>query len=392
LNHRKFHFAASAAAVVICGLLCAPAQAQVKIGFTGPLSGPAGAIGQDQYDGFMLAVERLQGKLGGQTATILKEDDQLKPEVGLQAARKLIEKDKVDAIVGLGYTNVFMAMVPVITQSGVVAIGTTAGPQAVAGAGCKANIFAMTGQNDGPSEAMGKFAQQKRYAKTYLMAPNYQAGKEMLAAFKRHYEGKVVDEVYPPLNQTDFSSEIAQIQAANPDALFMFMPGGLGINLIKQMKQAGVLGKFPVMSVFTVATTLPALKQQAEGVMAGAMWDAAFDNKESSEFEQAFQAKYKRVASLYAAVGYDTANLLHVAISKAGSKVSDKAAFAAAVKAAGSEFKSVRGNFRFNNNNMPIQDYHVFQVVKSGADVGMAYVSTPVKAHSDAYHAQCALK
>ena len=378
---------------MVAGLCVFASQAQVKIGFTAPLSGPAGAIGQDQYDGLLLALERLQGKLGGQPASVIKEDDQLKPEVGLQAARKLIDKDKVDVLVGLGYTNVFMAMMPAINQSGVIAIGTTAGPQALAGAGCKSNVFAMTGQNDGPSEAMAMYAQQKRYARTYLIAPNYQAGKEMVAAFKRHYKGVVVDEVYPQLNQADFSAEISQIQAASPDALFMFMPGGLGINFIKQMKQAGLLGKLPVMSVFTVdGTTLPALKLQAEGVMAGAMWDASLDNKESTEFEQAFQARYKRVASLYAAVGYDTANLLNAALVKTGGKVTDRSAFAAALKAAGSEFKSVRGAFRFNNNNMPIQDYHVFQVVKSGSEAAMARVATPAKVHIDAYHTQCQLK
>lgn len=383
----------SGLAAAICSLWFGGAQADVKVGFTAPLSGPAGAIGQDQYDGFMLAIERLQGRFGGQRAVVVKEDDQLKPEVGLQAARKLIEKDKVDVLVGLGYTNVFMAMAPLVAQTGVVAIGTTAGPQAIAGAGCKANIFAMTGQNDGPSEALGMYAQQKRYGKTYLLAPNYQAGKEMLAAFKRHYKGAVVDEVYPPLNQSDFSAEIAQIQAANPDALFIFLPGGMGINFIKQMKQAGMLGRLPVMSVFTVdGTTLPALKQQAEGVLAGAMWDAAFESTESSAFEEAFTAKYKRLPSLYAAVGYDAGNLLNVAIGKLNGNTSDKAAFASAVKAAGSEFKSVRGSFRFNNNNMPVQDYHVYQVVKSGSGVAMAQVATPVKAHPDPYHPQCPLK
>lgn len=389
MKNRKIQLAAA----VLVGALACTAQAQVKIGFTAPLSGPAGAIGQDEYDGFMLAVERLQGKLGGQPVTVFKEDDQLKPEVGLQAARKLLEKDKVDALVGLGYTNVLMAMLPQITQSGVVAIATTAGPQALSGAGCKANVFSVTWQNDGPSEAMGAFTQDRGYKKVYLMAPNYQAGKEMLAAFKRSFKGKVADESYPPLNQADFSAEIAQLQAADADALFIFLPGGMGINFVKQMKQAGLLGKLPVISVFTIdGTTLPALKAQAEGVIAGAMWDAALENKDSNDFEQAFQAKYKRVASLYAAAGYDAANLLNAAITKLGGNVTDRAAFASAVKAAGSDFKSVRGSFRFNNNNMPVQDYHAFQVVKTGTDVAMKQIATPLKAHTDAYHAQCPLK
>lgn len=381
------------AVAAVCGLFAAQAEADVKVGFTAPLSGPAGAIGQDQYDGFMLAIEWLQGKLGGQLVTVIKEDDQVKPEVGLQAVRKLIDKDKVDAIVGLGYTNVLMAMLPQITESGIVAIATNSGPQALSGNGCKSNIFSVTWQNEGPSEAMGVYAQEKSYKKVYLMAPNYQAGKEMLAGFKRYYKGKVVDEAYTPLNQADYSAEITQLQAADADALFVFLPGGMGINFVKQMRQAGLLRKLPVISVFTVdGTTLPALKAQAEGVVAGAMWDAALESKESNEFEQAFQRRYRRVPSLYAAAGFDAANLLDVAITKLGGKVTDKAAFAGAVKAAGSEFKSVRGPFRFNNNNMPVQDYYAFQVVKSGTDVAMKQVATPMKGHKDAYHVQCPMK
>lgn len=368
-------------------------NAQVKIGFTAPLSGPAGAIGQDQLDGFNLALERLQGRMSGQQVMVFKEDDQLKPEIGVQAARKLIEKDKVDAIVGLGYTNVLMAMLPQILQSGVVAIATNSGPQALSGAGCKSNVFSVTWQNDGPSEAMGAYAQSKGYSKVYLMAPNYQAGKEMLAGFKRTYKGKIADEVYVPLNQNDFSAEIAQLQATDKDVLFAFLPGGMGINFIKQSKQAGLLEKLPMLSVFTVdGTTLPALRSQAEGVVAGAMWDAALETKYSNEFEQAFQTKYKRVASMYAAAGFDAANLLNVAVSKLGGKVADKAALAAAVKAAGSEFQSVRGSFRFNNNNMPVQDYHAFQVIRTGTDVSMKQIATPLKMHQDLYATQCTLK
>ena len=389
MNHIKTRFVAAA----LFGLTVIPGHAQVKIGFIAPLSGPAGAIGQDQLDGFNLAMERLQGRFGGQVVSVYKEDDQLKPEVGVQAVRKLIEKDKVDALVGLGYTNVLMAMLPHITQSGLVAIATNSGPQALSGAGCKANLFSVTWQNDGPSEAMGAYVQSKGYSKVYLMAPNYQAGKEMLAGFKRNYKGKVADEIYAPLNQTDYSAEIAQLQATDKDALFVFLPGGMGINFIKQMKQSGLLDKLPVMSVFTVdGTTLPALRSQAEGVVAGAMWDASLESKYSREFEQAFQARYKRVASMYAAAGFDAANLLNAAITKLGGKVSDKTALAAAVKTVGAEFQSVRGPFRFNNNNMPVQDYHAFQVVKAGSEVSMKQIATPLKAHQDPYSAQCLLK
>lgn len=367
-----------------------PAMAEIKIGFTGALSGPAAGLGQDQYDGFMLALEKLGGTLGGQQTTVIKEDDQLKPEVGLQVVRKLIEKDRVDAIVGLGFTNVLMAVLPQIVQSGTVALATNSGPLALSGAGCKANVFSLAWQSDGPAEAMGVFAQQKNIGKVYLMAPNYQAGKEMLSGFKRFYKGKVVDEVYTPLNQADYSAEIAQLQASGADAVFVFYPGGMGINFVKQMRQAGMMGKMPLMSVFTVdGTTLPALKGLAEGVIAGAMWDASMENPAGRKFAYDFVKKYNRTPSLYAAAGYDSANLLNAAVLKVKGKTSDKAAFAAAVKTADKEFTSVRGPFRFNVNNMPIQNYYAFQATKVGDQIEMKQLGIPLPEHKDAYYTAC---
>ncbi|MBF22690.1 MAG: ABC transporter substrate-binding protein [Pusillimonas sp.] len=369
------------------------AVADVKIGFTGALSGPAAALGQDQYDGFMLAVERNNGKLGGETVEVIREDDQVKPEIGLQAARKLIDQDNVDAIVGMGFTNVLMAMLPPIRESGVVAIATNSGPLTLSGAGCQPNVFSTAWQSDGPAEAMGVYAQKNNFNNVYLMAPNYQAGKEMLAGFKRFYKGEVVDEVYTPLSQTDFSAEITMLQASAPEAVFVFYPGGLGINFVKQMRQAGMLDKVPVLSVFTVdGTTLPALKGLADGVIAGAMWDASLENEASEEFVKAYKEKYGRVPSLYSAAGYDAANLLGAAIESVDGDVADNAKFAAAVKEAGANFESVRGPFKFNDNNMPIQNFYAFQAVKTGDDVAMKHIDTPLESHKDAYHAECKLK
>ncbi|WP_457325576.1 ABC transporter substrate-binding protein [Roseateles sp. P5_E11] len=373
-----------AAALAVAGA----AQAAV-IGLVAPLSGPQALVGQDQVDGFNLAVEQLGGKLGGQPLTLLKEDDQLKPEIGQQAVRKLIDKDKVDAIVGLSFSNVLMGSLPRLVESGVVAIATNAGPSPLAGAQCKANIFSMAWQNDGSAEAMGKFAQDKGIKRVYLMAPNYQAGKDMLAGFKRYYKGQVVDEVFTQVNQPDYSAEIAQLQAAAPDAVFVFYPGGMGINFVKQMSQAGLMGKLPLYSVFTVdGTTLPSLRDAAVGAISGAMYDASLDSPENKAFVAAFQAKYKRTPSLYAATGYDAAQLLDAALRKSGG---DAKKLAAAVKAAGSEVKSVRGPFRFGKNNMPVQNYYAFETWRDAGKIATRQVGTPLSAHADPYGQQCPL-
>jgi branched-chain amino acid transport system substrate-binding protein len=379
-------------AACIALLLAGAAQAQVKIGFTAPLSGPVAVVGQDQYDGFMLAIEQGGGKLGGQAATVLKEDDQLKPEVGNQIIRKFIDKERVHAVVGLGFSNVLMASLKPLVESGTVAIATNAGPSPLAGASCAANVFSVAWQNDGAAESMGKFMQEKGIKRVYLMAPNYQAGKDMLIGFKRYFKGEVVDEVYTQVGQSDYSAEIAQLQAAKPDAVFAFYPGGMGVNYIRQLSQAGMLAKLPNYSVFTVdGTTMPAMREAAVGTTFGAMWDAALDNPENRAFVAAFTARYKRVPSEYAASGYDAARLLDAAIRKAGAQAADKRALAAAVKAAGSDFKSVRGQFRFNKNNMPVQNYYAFQVVSEAGKPAVKMLGTPLAAHADSYQSQCAL-
>ncbi|WP_020653869.1 ABC transporter substrate-binding protein [Massilia niastensis] len=373
-------------------LLASAAQAQVKIGFSAPLSGPVAVVGQDQYDGFMLAVEQGGGKLGGQAVTVLREDDQLKPEIGNQIVRKFIDKDRVHAIVGLGFSNVLMASAKVIADSGTVAIATNAGPSPLAGASCSPNVFSVAWQNDGAAESMGKYMQDKGYKRVYLMAPNYQAGKDMLQGFKRYFKGEIVDEVYTQVGQSDYSAEIAQLQAARPDAVFAFYPGGMGVNYIRQLSQAGMLAKLPNYSVFTVdGTTMPALRDAAVGTTYGAMWDAALDTPENRAFVAAFVAKYKRTPSEYAATGYDAARLLDVAVRKAGAKATDKRALAAAVKASGGEFKSVRGPFRFNKNNMPVQNYYAFRVAQEAGKPTVKQLGTPLAAHADVYQSKCGM-
>jgi branched-chain amino acid transport system substrate-binding protein len=382
-------------AVLATLLACAashPAQA-ATIGFIGALSGPFAIVGQDQLDGLLLGIDQLGGKLGGQPVKVLKEDDQLKPDLGVQAVRKYVEREKVDAIVGLSASNVMMATLPRLAEAGVVALATQSGPSPIAGAQCKPNIFSMAWQNDGAAEAMGKYAQDKGLKKVFLIAPNFQAGKDMLAGFKRMFKGTIVDEVYAQFNQPDYSAEIAQIQSVNPEAVFAFIPGGAGVNFVKQMRQVGLLGKMPMYSVFTIdGTSMPALRDAAADNVIGAMYDAALDTPENKKFVAAFEARYKRTPSLYAATGFDAAQVLDLAFRKVNGKPSDQAALARAVKAAGSEIKSVRGPFRFNNNNLPIQNFYAFDVVKVDGKVVTKQVGVPLTDHGDVYHTQCAMK
>ncbi len=380
------------AGLLVGAAAVAGAQAPIKIGFMAELSGPQGALGQDQYDAFMLVVEQNGGKLGGVPVQILKEDSQLKPEVATQIVDKLIEKDKVSIITGITFSNVMMAVHKKITEKEVFLIGSNAGPAPIAGAGCSSYAFITSWQNDNQAEVVGKYATDKGYKRVIGMAPNYQAGKDFIAGFKRYFKGEVIDEIYTPLTQPDFSAELAQVAAKNPDAIYVFYPGGLGVNFVRQYKQAGLAGKIPLLSTSTAdGSTLPAQKDDALGIISGTFWGPDFANPVSMKFVDDFEKKHGRIPSQYAAQAYDSALLLDSAIGKVKGDVANKPAFMAALKAA--DFKSLRGKFKFNNNGFPIQDMYVFEVAKDAKGrVSLKTLSAPLKDHEDAYHAQCTLK
>lgn len=364
------------------------AHAEVKIGFIGTFSGPAAALGQDQYDGFMLALDKLEGKLGGQAVRLFKEDDQLKPEVGVQAVRKLIDRDNVDLVTGVTFSNVMMTIAQPLVSADMLFVGSNAGPSLLAGEQCSQNFFFTSWQNDNLAEVMGQYATDQGFKSVYLMAPNYQSGKDQLTGFKRYYKGIINDEVYTQLNQLDYSAEISMLQADQPDAIYVFYPGGMGVNFVKQLHQSGVLSKIPLLSSSIDGTSLPALQDSALGVYASSAWGPDLDNDANKAFVEAFESKYGRIPSMYAAQAYDAARLIDSAVRKAEGKVSDKAALRAALRAA--EFDSVRGKFSFNVNGFPIQDMHVFKVAKDAKDrVNLQTIATPLTSLQDSYAAIC---
>ncbi|WP_338618923.1 ABC transporter substrate-binding protein [Pigmentiphaga sp. CHJ604] len=388
MHHRLRSVAAAAALITACG--AAHAQAPIKIGFMGELTGPQAAVGQDQLDGFMLLVERNGGKLGGHPVEILREDTQLKPDVANQAARRLVEREKVSIVTGISFSNVMLAVHKYLTDREVFVIGSNAGPSQIAGPRCSPYQFITSWQGDQASEAVGQYAADKGYKRVVVLAPNYQVGKDTVAGFKRYYKAPLADEVYTSLQQLDFSTELAQAAARQPDAVFAFFPGGLGVSFAKQYAQSG-LQKTPLLSTFTIdAISLPVLGESAQGMISGGFWAPDFDNASSRRFVQAFEQRYKRIPSNYAAQSYDAALLLDAAIARVQGRVSDKPAFMAALKQA--DFPSVRGEFRFNNNHFPLQDMHVLQAVKDEQGrMTLKTLATPFHKQPDAYHRQCPL-
>ena len=379
---------------LLCGALgAAPSYAQepVKIGFIGTMTGPGGALGQDQYDAFMLAIQQNDGKLGGVPVEVIREDDQLKPDIGVQAATRLLKSEHVPIITGVTFSNVMMAIHKPITEAEVFLIGSNAGPAPIAGKECSPYFFSTSWDNDMLHEAGGQLATDLGYKNMYVMAANYQAGRDAVSGFKRDYTGNIIDEVYTQVNQPDYSAEIAQLQAASPDAVYVFYPGGMGVNFVKQYRQAGLLGTLPLISVSTIdGSTLPALKSLAVGAITSAPYAPNLDNAQNKQFVDAFVKAYKRQPSMYAAQSYDAANLIASALAKVQGKLDDKQAFRDALKAA--DFDSVRGDFTFDSNQFPDAPFYRVDVVK-GPDGAALEASTPIHIKTRAnFAAQCDMK
>ncbi|OWJ64924.1 ABC transporter substrate-binding protein [Inquilinus limosus] len=384
-----------AAVLMTTGLMALPAGAQaeegkLKIGFMATLSGPPAALGQHMRDGFQLGVKELGGKLGGLPTEVVVEDDELKPDVAVNKVRKLLESDQVDIVVGVVFSNVMMAIAKPVTDAEKILISPNAGPSPLAGKGCSPYFFSVSYQNDQNHEVMGKYAQDKGWAKVALIAPNYQAGKDALAGFKRFYKGEVAEEIYTQVNQQDFSAELAKIAAAEPQAVFVFMPGGSGVNLVRQYRQAGLAERIPFLSAFTVdETTLPATKDAALGLFAGAQWAPNLDNAANKAFVAAFEKEYGYEPALYAANGYDAAKLIDAAIRQAGGKT-DAETLKTAIRDA--KWASVRGDFAWNKNNFPVQDFYLTEVVKrDDGKIVTSRVSTVFPHYGDAYADQCSM-
>ncbi|MFE1597342.1 ABC transporter substrate-binding protein [Methylobacterium sp. ID0610] len=379
-------------ATVLAGPAAAQPAAQeggkLRVGLMFTLSGPSAVLGEQGRDGFLLALDTLGKKLGGVETEVVTVDDELKPDVAANKARELVRRDRVDFVVGPTFSNVLRAIARPVTESGAFLISPNAGTSNYAGAECNPNLFVSSYQNDQVHEVLGKYAQNKGYKRLVLLAPNYQAGKDSLAGFKHSYKGEVVNEMFTPLGQLDFSAELAQIAAAQPDAVFAFMPGGMGVNLVRQYRQAG-LANIPFLSAFTVdETTLPAQKDAAVGFFGGANWAPDMDNPQSKAFVAAYEKKYGSVPGTYAMQAYDAALMIDSAVKAAKGNLKDKDAIRAGLKAA--DFTSLRGAFKIGNNHFPIQDFYLVKAAKRPDGKYETQIAEKIFSnYQDSYAAQC---
>ena len=355
---------------------------KIKVGMITTLSGGGSGLGIDVRDGFLLAVK------GDKHFEVIIKDDQRKPDIAVQIADKMIQSDKVDVLTGIIWSNLAMAVVPAAVNQGKFYLSPNAGPSKLAGKGCHKNYFNVAWQNDNLHEAAGGYGNTAGYKNSFILAPNYPAGKDALTGYKRFFRGKIEKELYTKLGQKDYAAEIAQIRSSKADSIYFFLPGGMGISFMKQLSQSGI--NIPVIGpAFSFDQgILKAVGDAALGVKNTSQWSKDLDNKANKKFVDDFKKEYGRLPSLYASQGYDTGKLLISALDLADVKDQDK--FRSALKKA--NFESTRGSFKFDTNQHPIQDIYVREVIKEGKILTNKIISTGLKNRSNAYVKDCPLK
>jgi len=386
----------TALALVGGPVLVAPAAAQqktIKIGLISTFSGPAAAIGNDMRNSFELGLDHLGRKLGGLPVEVIYEDDQIKPEVGVQKTQKLIESDKVDFIVGYIWSNVLLASLKPLNDSKTMTVVTNAGASQLAGDQCSPYVFSTSWNNDQTPAALGTYMNQKGIKTAFLMGPNYAAGKDMLNGVQTTFKGKVVgQELTRWPDQLDFSAELSKAREAKPDAIFAFYPGGAGVQFVTQYAQSGLKGQIPLYTAFTIDDlSLPRLKDLAIGIPGAQEWVTDLPNDTNKKFVADYKAKFKISPSFYGAQTYDAVALLDSAVTAVKGDLTNKEGMRKEMEKA--DFKSVRGNFKFGNNHIPIQNFYLQDAEKDAdGSYSLHTVSLIVADDQDKFHDQCPMK
>jgi len=380
-------------AFIVLGATPGAAQDSIKLGFVSTFSGPTAVIGAHMRNSFDLALDHLGRKMAGKPVEVIYEDDQQKPEIGLQKSQKLIQSDHVDFVAGYIWSNVLLASFKPIIEAQTFLISANAGPHQLAGEQCSPFFFSTSWQNDQTPQAMGEYMNQKGVKSAFLLGPNYAAGKDMLNGVRATYKGNVVaEELTRWPDQLDFSAELSKVRAAKPDAVFVFYPGAAGVQFLTQYVQSGLKGQIPLYTAFTIdETTLPLQKDLALGVPGAQEWVNDLPNEANKKYVGDYRTKHNATPSFYGAQAYDAANLINSAVVAVNGDVSKKDAMREEMRKA--NYASVRGPYRYGNNHIPIQTFYLQEVVKDASgNLGLKMVTTIVKDSQDRFHDRCPMK
>lgn len=348
-------------------LLSVMAQAPepMRIGFLSTQSGgPVAGLSTEKRQGWELALKQLGGKLGGVPVEMFYADDANNPGMGKQSYERLVKQNKIDVLTGIVTTPVIFALAPAVAQDKVIFLNSNVTERVLGGEKCSPFFFTTGWHVDGINESMGKLLRQQGRKKVFVMGGQWPAGREHIAAFKRGYGDTVAGEAYFKMGQIDFSAEIAQMRAAEPDAIYVFAFGPHSVNFMKQYAQAG-LKRIPLYGPSPLADegTIPASGDAAMEVVSSGHWNDDLPTDANRRFVAAYVAEYKKDPTMFSEQGYTTALLLDAAVRAAGGNFKDRAALRKALLSV--KVDAPRGPLSLAADGSPVQNVYLRKVGKN---------------------------
>ena len=352
----------------------ASAQAPaIKIGLIFPYTGPIASVGTDATRGFELHLAQIGGKAGGREIQVLKEDTEFKPDVGLTKTRKLVERDRVDLLVGPVNSGVALAIRDYVTRQGIPLVIPVAFSKEITAPG-KASpwIFRVIETTDQGNFAMGGWVYKNTpYRKIVIMSLDIVAGRDVAGAFKAGFTGvggEIVKEIFMPVGTPDVAPYLAQVVAVAADAVYAFTGGADGIRFVKTYQEYGLRGKLPLLGYNTVVDDilLPAMGDAALGIISVGTYSAALDTPESRAFVRDYEAKYNGWPSAHSERGYVAGQLVAAAIEELKGNVSDRARVREALLSTVTKIHPPRGPIRFDRYQQAITPVYVTKVERRG--------------------------
>jgi branched-chain amino acid transport system substrate-binding protein len=362
---------AAAISFALVALATSASAQELRIGFVNTTTGSLAVIGAHMENGWKLGLDsegwaKNGDKLGGVSAKVSYADDQSKTDVGVREVERMIKSDRVQVIAGVLVSNVMMAINKTVFEANVSLLSTNAGPAPLAGELCNPLFVSASFMNDQNAEATGELATKDGVKTVYMMAPNFQAGKDNLAGFQRTYKGKIVGSALYKLGESDFQADFAKVRAEAPEAVYVFAPGSMGISFLKQWQSTGLGKTIKLYTLYVIDyATLPAIGDAAIGTVMTSHWNPDFDHPRNKDFIKAYIAKFNHHPSLFAAAGYDGIRAIAAAAKTLGAKVEEPGAVARQIRKSG--LASVRGDLKYNVNGFPIQPYWKIEIV-AGSD------------------------
>ncbi|HWZ74649.1 MAG TPA: ABC transporter substrate-binding protein [Casimicrobiaceae bacterium] len=352
------------AASAIAPTLARAQAAKLRVGLMLPYTGTFAALGNAITNGFKLAIEENEGKVGGRDIEYFTVDDESEPAKATDNANRLVQRDKVDVLVGTVHSGVVMAMVKVARDSQTLLIIPNAGANAATGSQCAPNIFRTSFTNWQPAHPMGKVMYDKGHRKVVTLTWKYGAGEESIESFKEAFTklgGSIAKEMYLPFPNVEFQPFITEIGSLKPDAVFVFFAGGGAVKFTKDYAAAGLKDKIPLYgSGFLTDGTLEAQGASAQGLLTTLHYGDGIENAKNKQFRYAYGKKYGVQADVYAVQGYDAGLLLGGGLAAVKGSFGDKKALYAALEKV--KVDSPRGAWTMSRAHNPIQDIYLRRV------------------------------